>query len=101
MKEITHKGLARLVGVYGSYPTDYNNLQILESSSVEPDSLNREELGKGLIKAIPTSIKWLVDHTIRAKELAIQYINEATKAYNSGDYSWSRWLGWCCFHLNS
>ena len=98
MKEITHKGLARLVGVYGSYPIDSNNLETLESSSVEPDRLNREEIGKGSFKAITTSIEWLVDHTVKAKELAIQYINEATSAYNSGDHSWSRWLGWC-FHF--
>lgn len=100
MKEITHKGLARLVGLYGSYPVASNNLQILESSSVEPDFLNREEISKGpfKFKAITTSIKWLVDHTIRAKELSIQYIKEAIKAYNSGDHSWSRWLGWC-FHF--
>ena len=98
MKEITHKGLARLVGLYGSYPVDSNNLRILESSSVEPDRLNKEEIGKGPFKAITTSIEWLFDHTIRAKELSIQYINEATKAYNSGDHSWSRCLGWC-FHF--
>ncbi len=98
MKEITHKGLARLVGLYGSYPIDSNNLKILEFSSVEPDRLNREEIGKSLFKAIKTSIGWLVDHTVKAKELSIQYIDEATKAYNSGDQSWSRWLGWC-FHF--
>ena len=41
MKEITHKGLARLVGLYGSHAIDSDNLQILESSSVEPDEINR------------------------------------------------------------
>lgn len=98
MREITHKGLARLVGLYGSYPIDSNNLQILEISSVEPDRLNREEIAKGLFKAITTSIEWLVDHTLKAKVLSIQYIKEATKAYKTGDQSWSRWLGWC-FHF--
>ena len=98
MKEITHKGLARLVGLYGSYPLDSNNLQILEFSSIEPDRLNREEIAKGPLKAIATSIAWLVDHTLKAKELAIQYLNEAIKAYKTGDQSWSRWLGWC-FHF--
>jgi len=98
MKEITHKGLARLVGLYGSYSIDSDNLQILESSSVEPDEKNREELGKGMFEAIMTSIGWLADHTAKAKELPIQYINKASEAYNSGDHSWSRWLGWS-FHF--
>ncbi len=98
LKEITHKGLARLVGLYGSYPIDSNNLQTLELASVEPDRQHKEEINKGAFKAMKTSIEWLVDHTIRAKELAIHYIKEATKAYNSGDHSWSRWLGWC-FHF--
>ncbi|MBA7512542.1 hypothetical protein ES705_04548 [subsurface metagenome] len=98
MKEITHKGLARLVGLYSSYSIDSDNLQILESSSVEPDEKNREELDKGMFEAIITSIGWFTDHTAKAKELSIQYINKASEAYNSGDHSWSRWLGWS-FHF--
>lgn len=98
MKEITHKGLARLVGLYGSYSIDSDNLQKLESSSVEPDEKNRDELGKGMFEAIMTTIRWLADHTAKAKELSIQYINKASEAYNSGDHSWSRWLGWS-FHF--
>lgn len=98
MKEITHKGLTRLVGLYGSYVTDSNNLQILESSSVEPDEKNREELGKGLFESIMTLIGWFADHTARAKDLSIQYITEASEAYSSGDPSWSQKLGWS-FHF--
>ena len=98
MREITHKGLARLVGLYGSHAIDSDNLQILESSSVEPDEINREELRKGMLESITTSIRWFVDHTAKAKELSIQYINKTSEAYNSGDQSWSRWLGWV-FHF--
>ena len=98
MREITHKGLARLVGLYGSHAIDSDNLQILESSSVEPDEINREELRKGMLEAIMTSIVWFADHTDRAKELSIQFINKTSEAYNSGDQSWSRWLGWV-FHF--
>ena len=98
MREITHKSLARLVGLYGSHAIDSNNLQILESSSVEPDEINREGLRKGMLEAITTSIVWFADHTDRAKELAIQNINKTSEAYNSGDQSWSRWLGWV-FHF--
>ncbi len=98
MREITHKGLARLVGLYGSHAIDSDNLQILESSSVEPDEINREGLRKGMLEAITTSIRWFADHTAKAKELSIQYINKTSEAYNSGDQSWSRWLGWV-FHF--
>ncbi|MFX1568990.1 MAG: hypothetical protein ACFFCV_11565 [Promethearchaeota archaeon] len=98
MKEITHKGLARLVGLYGFHSIDSNNLEILVSSSVEPDLINREEMGKGISKALLTSIGWFVDHTDKAKELAIQNIKKAIEAYDSGDSSWSRWLGWA-FHF--
>ena len=98
MREITHKGLARLVGLYGSHALDSDNLQILESSSVEPDEINREELSKGMLEAIMTSIGWFADHTDGAKELSIQYINKTSEAYNSGDQLWSRCLGWV-FHF--
>ncbi|KKM97665.1 hypothetical protein LCGC14_1165740 [marine sediment metagenome] len=98
MREITHKGLARLVGLYGSHAIDSDNLQILESSSVEPDEINREGLHKGMFEAIITSIGWFADHTDRAKELSIQNINKTSEAYNSGDQSWFRWLGWV-FHF--
>ena len=97
MREITHKGLARLVGLYGTHAIDSDNLQILVSKSVEPDEINREGLRKGMLEAIMTSIGWLADHTDRAKELSIQNINKTSEAYNSGDQSWSRWLGWV-FH---
>ena len=98
MREITHKGLARLVGLYGSQAIDSDNLQILESSSIEPDEINREGLRKDMLEAITTSIRWFVDHTAKAKELSIQYINKTSEAYHSGDQSWSRWLGWV-FHF--
>jgi len=94
MKEITHKGLARLVGLYGSFSIDTDNLQILESSSVEPDEINREGLRKGMLEGIMISIRWFADHTDKAKELSIQNMNKTFDAYNSGDQSWSRWLGW-------
>ena len=98
MKEITHKGLARLVGLYRSHAIDSNDLQILESSSIEPDEIKREGLRKDMFEVIVTSIGWFAEHTARAKELSIQYINKASEAYNSGDHSWSRWLGWS-FHF--
>ena len=98
MREITHKGLARLVGLYGSHAIGSDNLQMLISSSVEPDVINRERLHKDMVEAIKTSIEWFADHTDRAKELSIQYINKASEANNSGDQSWSRWLGWV-FHF--
>ena len=53
---------------------------------------------KGIFEAIMTSIGWFADHTDKAKELSIQNINKATEIYNSGNPSWSRWLGWA-FHF--
>ncbi len=98
MREITHKGLARLVGLYRSHTIGSDNLQILESSSVEPDEIHREGLRKDMLEAVTTSIVWFADHTDRAKELSIQNINKTSEAYNSGDQSWPRWLGWI-FHF--
>ncbi len=97
MREITHKGLARLVGLYGYHAIDSDNLQILVSKSVEPDEIEREGLRKGMLEVVMTSIRWFAGHTDKAKELAIQHINKSYEAYNSNDLSWSRWLGWV-FH---
>jgi len=97
MREITHKGLARLVGFYGSHKIDPVNLSILELSSVEPDEIRREQLDKGMFEAIIGSFGWFSEHTIKAKELSIENVINACEAYNSGNQSWSKWLGWC-FH---
>ncbi len=98
MKEITHKGLARLVGLHSSYTINSDNLQLLESSSVEPDEINREGLSKGMLETITTSIGWFTNHTAKAKEMAIQYLDKAFEAYNSGNQCWPSLLGWC-FHF--
>lgn len=97
MREITHKGLARLVGFYGSHKIDPVNLSILELSSVEPDKIRREQLDKGMFEAITGSLGWFSEHTMKAKELSIENVINACEAYNSGNQSWSKWLGWC-FH---
>lgn len=98
MKEITHKGLTRLVGSHWSHIIDNENLQILELSSIEPDTIKREGLNKGMFEALINGMGWVTEHTDRAKELSIQNINKASEAYISGNASWSRWLGWS-FHF--
>ena len=98
MREIAHKGLARLVGLCWSHVISSDNLHILESSSMQPDIIKREGLSKGMFDAIVTGIGWFAEHTYKAKELAIDNINMAIEAYNSGDNSWPYWLG-RCFHF--
>ncbi len=97
MREIIHRSLTRLVGLYGSHKMCTKYLQILESSSVQPDEIRREQIGKGMFEAIIGSIGWVTEHTKKAKELAIENVNKAYEAYNSGDLSWLKWLGWS-FH---
>ena len=96
MREIIHRSLTRLVGLYGSHKMDTKYLQILESSSVQPDEIRREQISKGMVEAVIGSIGWATDHTKKAKELAIENVNKAIEAYNSGDLSWLKWLGNVC-----
>jgi len=93
LREITHKGLTRLVGICWSHVISSDNLHILESSSIQPDTMKRKELSKNMFDAITTGIGWFAEHTYKAKELAIDNIKKAFEAYNSGDTSWSFWLG--------
>ncbi len=97
MKEIVHRSLTRLVGLYGTHRTNYRNLRLLEFYSVEPDEKRRKQLRKGMRERIVSSYGWLSEHTRRAKELSIKNLDKACEAYKSGDQSWVKWLG-RCFH---
>ncbi len=97
MREIIHRSLTQLVGLNGSHKIDPKYLQILESSSVQPDEIRREQISKGMLEAIKGSIGWVTEHTMKAKELAIENVIKAYEAYNSRDLSWLKFLGWC-FH---
>jgi len=98
LKEISHKGLARVVGTYGTYPLEQEGLESIIKASVEPDLINRQRITENFINALTIPIEWLIDHGIYAKDLAIHFINEACEAKKNNDRSWSRSLGWA-FHF--
>ena len=94
MKEICHKGLAKLVGQYGSSLIDPNALEIVVNASVEPDKIDREKFSENFF----FGIKWLFNHTIGAKELAVSYLRNACDAYAKKNNSWLKNLGFA-FHF--
>ena len=96
MREICHKGLARLVGVYGSVRVQKKLLPELLNASVEPDLENRQKIEGSLeiiYKVIPTLSKWYYEHTIGAKETAISNLKNAHYALIKGDQAWISFLG--------
>lgn len=97
MKDICHKGLAKLIGRYGSNPLEPWVLEILIDSAVEPDETNKQMIAEEIINILTIPIEWLVDHTIKAKVLAIRCIWEAYNAKHNNNHSWPRYLGWA-FH---
>jgi hypothetical protein len=97
MKELCHKNLARLVGLNGTIQIPPKYQQEIEEFSIEPDELNRKEIAKSLIKNLSVPMTWLIDHTIRAKEMAIHSLQRAKKEKKDGSEDWVRYLGWA-FH---
>ena len=94
MKEICHKGFARLVGTYGAMPMEPEALEIIINASVEPDQIDKEIFSKNVFYGA----KWLYNHTIGAKELAVNYLRNAYDAHASDESSWIRELGFA-FHF--
>lgn len=94
MKEICHKGLARLVGTYGSSQIEPNALEIVINASVEPDQVDRKRFSENFFYGI----KWLSNHTIGAKNLAVNYLRKACDAHAINNSSWLRDLG-ITFHF--
>ena len=94
MKEICHKGFARLVGTYGTMPMEPEALEIIINASVEPDQIDKEIFSKNVFYGA----KWLYNHTIGAKELAVNYLRNAYDAHASDESSWIRELGFA-FHF--
>ncbi|MHA1467228.1 MAG: hypothetical protein ACTSP6_04015 [Promethearchaeota archaeon] len=94
MKEICHKGFARLVGTYGALPMEPEALEIIINASVEPDQIDKEIFSKNVFYGA----KWLYNHTIGAKELAVNYLRNAYDAHASDESSWLRELGFV-FHF--
>jgi hypothetical protein len=97
LKEICHSGLAMLIGEHGTFPVESWVLDTLISSSIEPDQINKQQMAKNLMNTLTISLEWLIDHTIRAKELAIRCVQMAIRAKRNGSNLWPRYLGWA-FH---
>ena len=96
MREICHKGLARMAGVYGSVRVQKKLLPELINASVEPDLEYRQKIEDNLgniFKLIPTVFKWFYEHTIGAKDEAILNLKNAHYALIKGDQEWIRFLG--------
>ena len=89
LKEICHKELARLVGTYRSSSLEQDALEILVNASVEPDQIDRRRFSENFFYGI----KWLFNHTVRAKELAMKYLREAHDALARDNTTWARTLG--------
>ena len=94
MKEICHKGLAELVGKYGTLPMENWALEEVIKASIEPDEINKQKIAEDIINSLIIPIEWLVNHTIKAKSIAIRCIREAYYAKSKNDTSWLRYLGW-------
>jgi hypothetical protein len=95
--EICHKGLARLVSNYGIVPLGAKDLEILVNSSIEPDEMNKKLIAENLTNVLTVPIEWLIDHTIRAKELSINSMKKAIKTRRKKKSSWLKLTGWT-FH---
>lgn len=85
LREICHRELACLVGRYGACPLDQDNLDVLISSSVEPD---QDKI----------SLKKLYDHTINARRLTLRNIKIAIVNRRECGPLWIKYLGWA-FHF--
>ena len=97
MDEICHKELTRLVLTNSTTLLDRENLETLVSSAVEPDQINKKLIAENIINVLTVPIEWLVDHSIRAKDLAKECMKKAIQARREGDPSWLRLTGWV-FH---
>ena len=94
MKEICHKGLAKLVGNYGSSLIEPDALELIVIASVEPDKIDRERFSENFFYGI----KWLSNHTIKARKLAVSYLRKACDDYGKNSKSWLKNLGFA-FHF--
>ncbi len=99
MKNICHKGLAELVGKYSSIPMEDWALEELIKASIEPDEINKQKIAEDIINSLIIPIEWLVNHTIKAKSIAIRCIMEAYHAKSRNDASWLRYLGWATHYI--
>ena len=97
MDELCHKELARIVVTENSYYLEQEQLVRVVDSAIEPDKINKNLIAENFMNILTVPFEWLVDHSIRAKELAIDCIKNAIKARKEENASWLRLTGWA-FH---
>jgi hypothetical protein len=96
MREKCHKGLTKLVFKKGRYHFPKNVLSLLLKASIEPDQEYRQTIERNLddpLKVLPILSKWLSEHTIGARKLALLNLKKAYYARLKGDPSWVYFLG--------
>jgi hypothetical protein len=98
MKEISHQELVKLVLKNQLPEFNPDNLTIVLKSTIEPDLINKEKILTNLLENIDVPFKWLVNHTIQAKSIALQCVQKAYDARKAGSETWLRHLGWA-FHF--
>lgn len=97
LKEKCHEGLARLVAQQTG--ESKANIETLARAAIEPDVANKDTMRQDFLKVLPVSIKWLIDHTVRAKDLATQCLSIARQKIQAGDSSGYRILGWSWHYI--
>lgn len=96
LREVCHKGLAKLVGAHGTVSMNNEDLSELVKASIEPDVENRKNIEKKLQdipKVVPILFEWLVEHTVGAKKNAILNLRKAKNTYIKNNSSWINFLG--------
>lgn len=97
MRYKCHQELAKLVATSGLVKFNQDQISKLIQASIEPDETNKQRIMENIIDALTIPVEWLVNHTIRAKDLAIRCIWSAYESRRENDPSWIHYLGWA-FH---
>ncbi len=97
MKNKCHQELAKLVATSGLVKFNQDQVSKLIQASIEPDETNKQRIMENIIDALTIPVEWLVNHTIRAKDLAIRCVWSAYESRRKNDPSWTHYLGWA-FH---
>lgn len=97
MKNKCHQELAKLVATSGLVKFNQDQISKLIQASIEPDETNKQRIMENIIDALTIPVEWLINHTVRAKALAIRCVWSAYESRRNDDPSWTHYLGWA-FH---
>ena len=71
MKQSTHVQITKMVADVSLKKLDSNKISMLLEATIEPDKVNEELMMKDLAHLLTVPFKWLVNHTLRSKSLAL------------------------------